>query len=189
MLVGRPQQFLSSGVRDMGFRSSLWAARLVVAFAVVMASSRGWAVYYELGPSQDEWGLKYAGNVTSTADGKLNVSFTLADQGRLKPIHSVHIFALSRPNSDGSRTYLLKAPMALTPTQDGKLTGQLQIGRELADLAVVRIFSYTVDGQPQKQGVRYYDIPIRKLMNKAPLAGAPQLPARIASPPGYKVVR
>jgi hypothetical protein len=83
----------------------------------------------------------------------LNVLFTLADQGRLKPIHSVHVFAMSHPDRDGDRTYLLKAPIALKPTTDGKLSGQVQIGKHLADLAVVRIFFYTVDGQPQKQGV------------------------------------
>ncbi len=61
-------------------------------------------------PAKDEWGLKYSGEVTATQDGKLNVAFTLADEGRLKPIHSVHVFALSGPDCYGSRTYLLKAP-------------------------------------------------------------------------------
>jgi hypothetical protein len=176
-------------VRDMGFRFPPLAMMVLVVGAVVLLSSRSWAVYYELGPSKDEWGLKYDGDVTVTNEGKLNVLFTLADQGRLKPIHSVHIFALSRPNSDGSRTYLLKAPMAMTPTQDGKLTGQMQIGRELTDLAVVRIFSYSVDGQPQKLGVRYYDIPLRKFMKKAPVAASPRSPFSIAAPPAWKVTR
>jgi hypothetical protein len=166
----------------MGFRFSRLATGLLVVVAVVLMSSRSWAIYYELGPSKDEWGLKYDGEVTATNDGKLNVTFTLADQGRLKPIHSVHIFAMTPPNPDGSRTYLLKAPMTLKPTQDGKQTGQLQIGRELANLAVVRIFSYTVDGQPQKQGVRYYDIPVRKFIKKGQVAAAPRSPAPLLSP-------
>lgn len=167
----------------MGFRrfSSLAKGLLVIA-AVVLMSGRSWAVYYELGPSKDEWGLKYDGEVTATNDGKLNVSFTLADQGRLKPIHSVHIFALSNPGPDGSRTYLLKAGMPMKPTPDGKQTGQLQIAGHLANFAVVRIFSYTVDGQPQKQGVRYYDIPLRKFIKKAPVAAAPRPPAAATSP-------
>jgi hypothetical protein len=102
----------------------------------------------------------------------------------------VHVFALSRPSADGSRTYLLKAPMALTPTRDGKLAGQVQIARELGDLAVVRIFSYTVDGQPQKMGVRYYDIPLRKFAKNAPAAvAAPRPRAFTASPPALKAVK
>jgi hypothetical protein len=173
----------------MGFRSSSLAMRVLVMAAVVLMSSRSWAVYYELGPSKDEWGLKYDGEVTATNDGKLNVSFTLADQGRLKPIHSVHIFALSNPSPDGSRTYLLKAGMPMKPTPDGKQTGQLQIGGHLANYAVVRIFSYSVDGQPQKQGVRYYDIPLRKLVKKAPVAAAPRLPSSVASPPALRVLK
>jgi hypothetical protein len=173
----------------MGLRFSHRATGLLVVVALALMSSSSWAVYYELGPSSDDWGLKYAGDVTATNDGKLNVSFTLADQGRLKPIHSVHIFALTHPNPDGSRTYLLKAPMAMTPTQDGKLTGQMQIGRELTNLAVVRIFSYTVDGQPQKLGVRYYDIPITKFIKKPQQAAAPRSPFSIASPPAWKVTK
>jgi hypothetical protein len=173
----------------MGFRFSPLAKGVLVVAAVVLMSSLSWAVYYELPYSKDEWGLKYEGEVTATNEGKLNVSFTLADQGRLKPIHSVHIFALSKPRPDGSRVYLLKAPMPLKPTEDGKQAGQLQIGRELIDLAVVRIFSYTVDGQPQRQGVRYYDIPLRKLVKKAPVAAAPRSPASIASPPASKATK
>ena len=173
----------------MGIRISRLATGLLVVVAVVVMSSRSWAVYYELGPSNDEWGLKYAGNVTATNDGKLNVSFTLADEGRLKPIHSVHIFALTPPRPDGSRAYLLKAPMPMKPTADGKMAGKLQIGGHLANLAVVRIFSYTVDGQPQRQGVRYYDIPLAKLVKKAPLAAQPRQPAPVASPPTLRSVR
>jgi hypothetical protein len=173
----------------MGFRSSSLATGLLVVAAVVLMSSLGWAVYYELGPSNDEWGLKYSGEVTATKEGKLNVAFTLADQGRLKPIHSVHVFALSTPRPDGSRTYLLKAPMPLKPTADGKQAGELQIGRELLNLAVVRVFSYTVDGQPQKMGVRYYDIPITKFLKKAPLPTPPQAPAPVASQPASRIAK
>ncbi len=173
----------------MGFRFSPRATGVLVVVAVVLMSSRSWAVYYELGPSKDEWGLKYDGEVTVSNEGKLNVHFTLADQGRLKPIHSVHVFALSNPSRDGSRTYLLKAPMAMKPTQDGKQTGQMQIGRELADLAVVRIFTYTVDGQPQRLGVRYYDLPLKKFVMKAPVAAAPRSPSSLASPPVSRVTK
>lgn len=173
----------------MGFRFSPWATGVLVVIAVVLMSSRSWAVYYELGPSKDEWGLKYEGEVTATKEGKLNVHFTLADQGRLKPIHSVHVFASTPPDRHGSSTYLLKAGMPMKPDQNGKLAGQLEIDRKLLDLAVVRIFSYTVDGQPQKQGVRYYDIPLRKLVKKAPVAAAPRALSPIASPPVSKVTK
>jgi hypothetical protein len=167
----------------MGLRFSPRATGVLAVAMMALMSSHCWAVYYELGPSKDEWGLKYDGNVTVTNDGKLNVQFTLADQGRLKPIHSVHIFALTPPGRDGSRTYLLKAPMAMTPTADGKMSGELQIGGHLRDTAVVRIFSYTVDGQPQRLGVRYYDIPIKKFMKKAPVAAAPRSQGPVALPP------
>jgi hypothetical protein len=171
----------------MGFRGWSRGAGALVALAVVLMCTAGWAVYYELGASNDEWGLKYDGAVTATRDGKLNVQFTLADPGRLKPIHSVHVFAMSPPDRDGSRAYLLKQGIPLTPTADGKQSGQVQIDKSLGGLSVVRIFTFTVDGQPQRGGARYYDIPLRKLIKPAPAAAASG-PA-IASPPGLKTAR
>ncbi len=168
----------------MGFRFSRFATAVLVASAVVLTASLSWAVYYELGPSPDEWGLKYTGDVTATPDGKLNVAFTLADPGRLKPIHSVHVFAMSPPDRSGSRTYLLKAGIPLKPMADGSMAGELQIGRELGHLAVVRIFSYTVDGQAHTKGpmagARYYDIPLSRLVKRAPTPGP--APGGLASP-------
>jgi len=35
----------------------------------------------------------------------------------------------------------------MKPTADGKLTGQAAVGKEFANRAVIRIFTYTVDGR------------------------------------------
>ena len=166
----------------MSFRFSPLATGVLVAVAVVLIASVGWAHFYELGPSKDEWGLKYDAEVTAEGD-KLNVSFTLADQGRLKPIYSVSVVAFSNPRPDGGRTYLLNTTFDLKPTKDGKLSGQLQIGKEFADRAMIRIMTLTFDGRPQTAGARYYQMPVKKFMKKAPTAGSSKAPASIASPP------
>src|SRR5882757_7765519 len=97
--------------------SRLATGALVVA-VVVLTSGRSWAVFYPLGPSKDEWGLKYDVDVNAAAGDTLNVVFTLADEGRLKPIHSFTVIAFSQPNSDGSRSYDVKAPIVLKTTQN-----------------------------------------------------------------------
>jgi len=94
----------------MGFRSSPVTTGVLVVAAVVLMSSHSWAHWYDLGPSKDEWGVKYQGEVDAANGDKLNVRFTLADQGRLKPIHSVFVMALSNPDGRGSGTYVLKTP-------------------------------------------------------------------------------
>jgi hypothetical protein len=65
--------------------------RVATGVFVVMALLPGlcWAVYYELGPSKDEWGLKYDVAVSDADDDKATIAFTVADEGRLKPFHSV----------------------------------------------------------------------------------------------------
>ncbi|HEY4261543.1 MAG TPA: hypothetical protein VGM98_15345 [Schlesneria sp.] len=170
----------------MSFRFPRLATSASFVVAVVLTSGFSWAHFYELGPSKDEWGLKYDGEVTASGD-KLNVSFTLADQGRLKPIYSVSVVAFSDLRSDGGRTYLVNTTFDLKPTQDGKLTGQLQISKEFADRAMIRILTQTFDGKPQPAGARYYQVPLKKFMKKtlapAPAAASFQVRSSIASPP------
>lgn len=172
----------------MRFRFSRWVTGMLVVVAVVLMVSRGWAHFYELGPSKNEWGLKYEAEVTADGD-KLNVLFTLADQGRLKPIYSVSVVAFSNLRPDGGRTYLLNTTIDLKPTKDGKLTGQVQIGKELADRAMIRIMTLTFDGQPQTAGARYYQMPVKKFLKKAPAAASPPASPSIASPPASKVTK
>jgi hypothetical protein len=157
----------------MSIRLSRLTMGVLVVAAVVLISSRCWAVYYPLGPSKDEWGLKYDVEVSASDGDKLNVLFTLADEGRLKPIYSATVVAFSKPDSDGGRTYDVKAPIELKSTKDGKRAGQVQIRKEFVDRAMIRILTLTVDGRPQTAGAAYYDIPLKKFLNKAPVAASP----------------
>ena len=173
----------------MSFRLSRLAMGVLVVAAVVLMSGRSWAVFYPLGPSKDEWGLKYDVEVNAADGDKLNVLFTLADEGRLKPIYSATLIAFSNPRSDGGRTYLAKAPIELQSAKDGKLTGQAQIRKEFAERAIIQILTLMVDGRRQTSGAKYYDIPLKKFLNKAPVAASPQSPPSIASSPASKVTK
>jgi hypothetical protein len=172
----------------MNSRYSRLATSVLVIAAAVLLPSFSWAVYYPLGPSKDEWGLKYDVEVNAAGGDKLNVNFTLADQGRLKPIYSATVIAFSNPNSDGSRSYLVKAQIDLKPNKDGKLTGQTQIGKEFADRAVVRILTLTVDGR-RYTSARYYDIPLKKFLNRAAVPASPKSPPSIVSQPASNVAK
>jgi hypothetical protein len=170
----------------MNFRCSRLATSVLVIAAVVLVPDLSWAVFYPLGPSKDEWGLKYDIEVNAAEGDKLNVLFTLADQGRLKPIYSATVIAFSNPNSDGSRSYLVKAQFDLKSTKDGKLAGQTQIPKEFADRAMVRILTLTVDGR-RYTSAHYYDIPLKKFLNRAAVTASPKAPPSIASQPASKV--
>lgn len=104
----------------MSIRLSRLAVGGVVLAAVAFVPALCWGVFYDLGPSQDEWGLKYDVAVNETDSDKATVVFTLADEGRLKPIHSATVVAFSKPDRDGGRSYDVKAPIEFKTTQDGK---------------------------------------------------------------------
>ena len=175
----------------MVFRFLPRATGVLVVIAVALMTSRSWAHWYQLGPSKDEWGLKYDGDVHAANGDELIVQFTIADQGRLKPIHSVFVMAFSNPDRTG--TNLVKTSITMKPTEDGKLTGQVEVGKEFADRAVIRIFALTVDGRSQMAGptagARYYDIPLKKFLKKGPLAASSQSGSSITPPPASSVAK
>ena len=177
------------GKLEMNIRLSRLATGVLVVAAVVLTAGRSWAVYYQLGPSKDEWGLKYDVELNAVDRDTLNVVFTLADEGRLKPIHSTTVVAFSQPDSHGGRSYDVKAPIELKATKDGKRSGQVQIRKEFSDRAMIRILTLTVDGRRQTAGAAYYDIPLKKFLNKAPAASSPQAPPSLAAPPSSKVTK
>jgi hypothetical protein len=161
-------------------------ATVVFAVAVVLTTSgRSWAVYHGLGPSKDEWGLKYDVAVNDAGGDKLTVVFTLADEGRLKPFYSVELIALSKQtDNQGGHSYDVKAPFEFKTTGDGKRAGQVTIRKEYLDRAKIRILTLTVDGKRQTSGAANYEIPIQKYVNKAPAAAMP-----LALPPASKVTK
>src|SRR5262249_39559072 len=85
------------GRREMNFRFSRLATGVLVVAAVVLTANHSWAVYYQLDPSKDEWGLKYDVELSAADRGMVNVVFTLADEGRLKPFYSITVVAFSKP--------------------------------------------------------------------------------------------
>ena len=92
----------------MNIRLSSWAVGALVVAAVVLMPSRSSATFFALGPSSDDWGMKYDVVVSDANSDTLNVEFTLSDHGRLKPVYSVTVVAFSKLNPDGGRSYLIK---------------------------------------------------------------------------------
>jgi hypothetical protein len=135
---------------------------------MVLMSDQSWAIREGLGPSKDEWGLKYDVAVHDADGDKVTVVFTLADEGRLKPFYSLDQVAFSIPkDSRSGSTYDVNVPIKLKPTQDGKRAGEVQIRKEFVDRAKIRIITLTVNGKRQSaSGGAFYDIPIAKYLGK-----------------------
>jgi len=163
---------------------------MLVVAAMVLMSGRCWAIRYGLGPSKDDWKLKYDVAVYDADSDKLTVVFTLADEGRLKPIYSIDLVAFSQQtDNQGGRTYDVILPIELKTTTDGKRAGEVLIRKEFVDRAKIRIITLTVDGKRQPSGGAFYDIPIAKYLNKTPAAGSPAAASRLAPPSASKVTK
>ncbi len=161
----------------MSIRFSRLATVIFVVAVMALMSSRCWAIFVGLDSSEDDWGVKYDVAVTQAANkDNLNVELTLADEGRLKPFWKLELISMSKPpvNKD-SVMYDMRTSFDLKPTADGRRAGQVQIRKEFADTAMIRIITLNVDGKPQTQHAAYYDIPLNKFLKKAP--------ASVASPP------
>lgn len=157
----------------MSIRFSRLATGLLVVAVLVLMSNDSSAVYYGLGPSSDEWGLKYDVAVNDAGGDMVTVEFTLASEGRLKPVYSIDLVAFSKQtDSSGGRSYDAKERIELKPTADGKRAGKVQIRKDLADRAKFRILTLTVNGKKQQSGA-YYDIPLKKFLNNAATEESP----------------
>jgi hypothetical protein len=168
---------------------------MLVVATVLMMAERSWAIRYGLGPSKDEWKLAYDVAVTDADGDKVTVVFTLNDEGRLKPLDSIDVIAFSRQtDNQGGRSYDVKAPIVLKPTEDGKRVGEVQIPKEFVNRAQIRIITRMVDGKRQPSGGVFYDIPLAKYMNRSPVAASPETPSSpagpsLAAPPRSKVTK
>jgi hypothetical protein len=168
----------------MSTRLSRWATAMLVVAVILFMSDRSWAVYYGLGPSKDEWGLKYDVAVNDAGGDKVNVEFTLADEGRLKPFYTLEVIAFSKqPDEEGRFSYDVKEKIELKPTKDGKRVGVVQMRKDCLDRAKIRILTDYVDGKEQTAGLAYYTILVSKFVDKAPTA------TPIASPPPAKLTK
>ncbi len=126
-------------------------------------------------------GRKYDVAVTQADKDNLNVVFTLADEGRLKPFYKLELISMSKSaDNQGSRMYDMRSPFELKTTAEGLALVRCRYARNL-QTAMIRILTLTVDGQRQTRGAAYYDIPLNRYLKKAPAAGSP-----LASPPASK---
>ena len=173
----------------MNIRISRVAMGLLAAAAIVLTAGTSLAVYYELGPSKDEWKLKYDVELSAAAGDMVTVEFTLADEGRLKPIYSIEVVAFSQQlDGGGGRSYVVKAPIVLKAAKDGRRVGQVQIRKEFVNRAVIRILTLTIDGQ-RYQSASYYDIPLSRYLNNGAVVAGRQMSPSIAAPPAANVTK
>jgi hypothetical protein len=168
----------------MSTRLSRLTTAISVVAVVLLTSDRSLAIYYGLGASKDDWGMKYDVAVNEVDRDTVSVVFTVVDEGRMKPFDVIELIAFNKETDEqGGHSYDVKAPIVLKQTKDGKFVGQAEMRKEFLDRAQIRILTRTFDGKPQS-GLSYYEIRVKKLLNKTPATASSS-----ASPPASKVTK
>ena len=85
----------------MLMRTLRWSALLLATVAFVWTSGRAWGIGFYLGETKEELKLKYDVVVHNHGDERVTVEFTLADEGRLKPLDEVQFLILAKEPDKG----------------------------------------------------------------------------------------
>lgn len=169
----------------MSIRLSRVAMGALALAAVVLCAQQSWAIRQGLTPNKAEWKLDYEVEVEELDSDTLNVVFTLADAGRLKPIYSIDLVAFSKQvDNQGGRAYDVMQPITLSPAEGGKQVGKVKLPKRFIDQAKIRLISLHIDGKRQPSGGVFFDIPVMKHWKNAP-AASPD----VATPPRGSKVR
>jgi hypothetical protein len=110
---------------------------------VLLSAGLAWALGFELGETKDQLGLKYDVAVQDHGTGRVTVTLTIADDGRLKPLRSVDLVV---PSDDGAGHVDLALSLALKDS-GGKRTASVHLKRALAERAEIHLVTDHLDGK------------------------------------------
>ncbi|MEX0725122.1 MAG: hypothetical protein WD065_02555 [Planctomycetaceae bacterium] len=130
---------------------------MIVVGSVVVAANVACALGLQLGESKEELKLEYDIDAADQGTGRVTVTLTIADEGRLKPLTDVYLVI---PDEGGSGYSDLSLSLA-APEVDGKRMVTVHLKRELAERAEFRLQTSHLDGKQEKATWYYHVIPIR----------------------------
>jgi hypothetical protein len=130
---------------------------------MVLAAYLAWAEGLGLGETKEQLQLQYDVAVVDHGTGRVTVTLTLADQGRLKPLRSVDLVI---PSKDG--TNYVDLSVSLAPREiEGKQVVQVHLIREWAERAEIHLSTNHLDGKQEALTWYYHTIPIAEYLKAA----------------------
>jgi hypothetical protein len=142
----------------------------VVFIALLAAAQAGWAAGVILSQTKEQLQLQYDVVVSESIGGRVSVTFTLADEGRLKPITGVYLYIpAEKAEKDGGRYADLFVPVAMK-TVAGKQVVNFEVTKGWARRAEIQLITLTLDGKQGVPGQRtqpsyLYSIPLAKYVD------------------------
>lgn len=142
--------------------------------ALLPTANRAWALGEVLGQTKDELKLKYDVAVHDHGDSRLTVEFTLADEGRLKPLDAVELNIPGQEKDKGGGWPTdLAVSLEMARTADGKRVARIELRKEWAERAAIWLTTTTFDGKRLATTRYHHVIPIALYMKNPPAAANP----------------
>jgi len=133
---------------------------LILLAATMLSANIAWALGFGLGETKEELKLDYQVEVTDHGTGRVTVVFTLADEGRLKPLQSVDLVI---PSEDGSNHVDMSLSLALRE-EDGKQVARIHLLKTLAERAEIQLKTRHIDGKEELLTWYYHSIPLAEYL-------------------------
>jgi len=157
--------------RNTAFPAAIVLAGVVAVAAVaalVLTAERARAMGAILGQSKEELKLKYDVAWMDHHNGRVTVTLSIADEGRLKPLSAVVLTIPGKEKEkDGGRLPDLWLALATHKGDDGKSVASFELTREWAERAEIWLMASRLDGK--QDGLTSYShiIPVAKHLTAA----------------------
>ena len=157
---------------------------LIVLAALVLMTARAWGIGFVLGETQQELKLKYDLSVQDHGTGRVTIVFTLADEGRLKPLDEIELAIPGQEqNKYGGHWMDLVVPIDMARIDGGKSVGRVHILKEWAERAEIRLNTHTMDGKIDPLTRLHHVIRISEYMKNTPAEAAKPAATLPTEPP------
>lgn len=136
----------------------------LVLAAVALAAGPAFGLGFELGETKEELKLVYDVATTDHGTGRVTITVTIADEGRLKPLSrgvSLHI-----PDQGGSGYADLSVNLERRQ-EGGKQVVSIHLTRELAERGAIHLKTDHLDGKVEPLTWYYHSIPLADYLKKA----------------------
>lgn len=121
---------------------------LIIVAVLLVGPERTWALGEILGQTKEELKLSYEISANDHGTGRVTISLTIADEGRLTPLDAVELcIPAKEKNKDGGQFMDLVVSLNMQKSDDGKRTARVHLNKELAERAQIWLTTSSFDGK------------------------------------------
>ncbi len=132
---------------------TLKLSSLAIIALLGLAVNVAWGLGFQLSETKEQLGLKYEVSAVTHESGRVTITLTIVDQGKLKPLDSVSLYI---PSNDKSGYSDLSVALA-TEDVDGKLLASAHLSRELAERAEIHLQTHSpLNGSDKRSDRTWY---------------------------------